>query len=202
MKKSRLMGAVCACISILCFHPAHAVSIVGDIAFGTATGASWAPADNLLNTGVSITTLNADGVKFSDGNNASPIDEGVVTNAFGDYAGTLGIFVDFNDFVFNPLTPNTPLWAFTSGMTNYSFSMSVISIVSQTSNTISLEGTGIASVTGFDDTSGVFSLTLNQNGQAFSFSSSASVVPVPTAVWLFGSGLLGLVGIARRKKAA
>ena len=28
----------------------------------------------------------------------------------------------------------------------------------------------------------------------------ASVVPVPTAIWLFGSGLLGLIGIARRKK--
>ena len=27
-----------------------------------------------------------------------------------------------------------------------------------------------------------------------------AVVPVPAAVWLFGSGLLGLVGIARRKK--
>jgi len=31
---------------------------------------------------------------------------------------------------------------------------------------------------------------------------SASAVPVPAAVWLFGSGLLGLVGIARRKQAA
>lgn len=28
-----------------------------------------------------------------------------------------------------------------------------------------------------------------------------SPVPVPAAVWLFGSGLIGLVGIARRKKA-
>jgi hypothetical protein len=27
----------------------------------------------------------------------------------------------------------------------------------------------------------------------------ASVVPVPAAVWLFGSGLLGMVGVARRK---
>ena len=29
-----------------------------------------------------------------------------------------------------------------------------------------------------------------------------TVVPVPAAVWLFGSGLLGLIGVARRKKAA
>ena len=29
-----------------------------------------------------------------------------------------------------------------------------------------------------------------------------NAVPIPAAVWLFGSGLLGLVGMARRKKAA
>lgn len=28
-----------------------------------------------------------------------------------------------------------------------------------------------------------------------------SAVPVPAAVWLFGSGLLGLIGVARRKKS-
>ncbi|MEA3242882.1 MAG: VPLPA-CTERM sorting domain-containing protein [Pseudomonadota bacterium] len=31
---------------------------------------------------------------------------------------------------------------------------------------------------------------------------ASSVVPIPAAVWLFGSGLLGLVGIARRKYVA
>jgi len=30
---------------------------------------------------------------------------------------------------------------------------------------------------------------------------SPALVPIPAAVWLFGSGLLGLVGVARRKKA-
>ncbi|MGB5259916.1 MAG: VPLPA-CTERM sorting domain-containing protein [Gammaproteobacteria bacterium] len=31
---------------------------------------------------------------------------------------------------------------------------------------------------------------------------TASVVPIPSAVWLFVSGLFGLIGMARRKKAA
>lgn len=30
---------------------------------------------------------------------------------------------------------------------------------------------------------------------------AASAVPVPAAAWLFGSGLLGLIGVTRRKKA-
>jgi len=33
------------------------------------------------------------------------------------------------------------------------------------------------------------------------WTASRSAVPIPAAVWLFGSGLFGLVGIARRKKA-
>lgn len=39
-------------------------------------------------------------------------------------------------------------------------------------------------------------------GQAPAFNGVVSAVPVPAAVWLFGSGLLGLVGVARRRKQA
>ena len=43
---------------------------------------------------------------------------------------------------------------------------------------------------------------LNASGKNGSITldfTSASIVPVPAAVWLFGSGLIGLMGVARRK---
>ena len=51
------------------------------------------------------------------------------------------------------------------------------------------------------ETGGVASIGDPLDLSASAFSGSFSIVPVPAAVWLFGSGLLGLVGIARRKKA-
>lgn len=39
-------------------------------------------------------------------------------------------------------------------------------------------------------------------GSEITVSVNTSPVPIPAAAWLFGSGLLGLIGIARRKKAA
>jgi hypothetical protein len=33
-------------------------------------------------------------------------------------------------------------------------------------------------------------------------SGDVSAVPVPAAIWLFGSGLLGLIGISRRQRTA
>jgi hypothetical protein len=50
-----------------------------------------------------------------------------------------------------------------------------------------------------------FSLADGPLGDPISFSIDTleiRAVPVPAAVWLFGSGLLGLVGVARRKKSA
>ena len=47
-----------------------------------------------------------------------------------------------------------------------------------------------AHIAGFDTTEGVTSAQF----------AGSSPVPVPAAVWLFGSGLLGLVGVARRMK--
>jgi hypothetical protein len=47
---------------------------------------------------------------------------------------------------------------------------------------------------GMQDNIGIDNIRFGQNPPA--------AVPIPPALWLFGSGLLGLIGIARRKKAA
>mgnify|MGYP001817467390 FL=1 len=60
------------------------------------------------------------------------------------------------------------------------------------------------------DQTGTIQLTFDVTaGKKYGFGAEGAVwmntqvnpIPVPAAVWLFGSGLLGLVGIARRKKA-
>ena len=48
----------------------------------------------------------------------------------------------------------------------------------------------------YDTTSGNFS-----GGRVWADWDRVSSVPVPAAAWLFGSGLLGLIGVARRKKS-
>jgi hypothetical protein len=44
-------------------------------------------------------------------------------------------------------------------------------------------------------------LSGNPTGLRVDMAGTATVVPVPAAVWLFGSGLLGLMGYSRRKAA-
>ena len=45
-------------------------------------------------------------------------------------------------------------------------------------------------------------LSTENDDVAFITYVDTSIVPIPPVIWLFGSGLLGLAGIARRKKAA
>ena len=71
---------------------------------------------------------------------------------------------------------------------------------------LKLSGTGLLSCTDllscadFADTAATWTFSANSaSSYSMSITAAATVVPVPAAVWLFGSGLLGLVGVARRK---
>jgi hypothetical protein len=60
-----------------------------------------------------------------------------------------------------------------------------------------LANTYLGTIAGATAASGLFALT-SAGTQDF----MVQVVPIPAAAWLLGSGLLGLFGLARRKKAA
>jgi len=75
-------------------------------------------------------------------------------------------------------------------------------------NGVDLFGVSRFEVISIDPTTGVGTSILDYSGSGLvdgygaAFITEAALVPIPAAVWLFGSGLLGLVGIARRKKTA
>ena len=73
---------------------------------------------------------------------------------------------------------------------NYATSTQGYTANSTTANSMTLWGAD-----GSHDVNGNFS------GATMGMDMVATFVPVPAAVWLFGSGLLGLVGVARRKSS-
>lgn len=63
-----------------------------------------------------------------------------------------------------------------------------------------VEGHGLIQFTG-TYTSISWNVNVFEDFHGIQIGIGSSVVPIPPAVWLFGSGLIGLIGIARRKKA-
>ena len=65
---------------------------------------------------------------------------------------------------------------------------------------VDLAGTGVNSFSDFAVTLGQTTAETPVALSMVGAINNGAVVPVPAAVWLFGSGLIGLVGVARRKK--
>jgi len=215
MKKTKLFGALCACATSLSITtPANAAMVLtiddpttagtdvtaldndndGVISFNGALGAFTVN----VTTGVSkpaisgpqLLDLNSIDVSGGAGNLIISLTDTGYTGSppalKGLFGGTTIGSVDF-DFLYDDANTQfggtsffdpaaTPSGAFSGSST------SLVSLTAPYSLTI------IADLT--HDGSGVSS-----------FDAEIQAVPVPAAVWLFGSGLIGLAGLARRKKA-
>lgn len=108
--------------------------------------------------------------------------------------GTVGT-VNTSPFSFNPAPPVPNLIS----IGGWQIDIGTMTIIDQTSSILTLSGTGAISGNGFDLTPTDWTLSAVATGSSYDITLTA--VPVPAAVWLFGSGLIGLIGIARRKTA-
>jgi len=142
--------------------------------------ASFEAGQHMLTIGVPYTLHNANSIAITD-------------HGDGTYSGDLDFQV-FNPAFGNPRSVITITWDITDdGMGNL------------TMDTFDADGNGFAgTVPGCDHLRDAGCTdSVSWGGFPFPFEPTwdgVAVVPVPAAVWLFGSGLLGLVAVARRKK--
>jgi len=116
----------------------------------------------------------------------------------GDFAGLEGTAASFSDFDVTNALPTT-LWS-VGGFTFNITDVLVNTIVpGNFFNTTTLEGTGIISAAGFEDTAAQWVITANGTDTRVSFSSTA--IPAPAGAALLGLSLLGFAFARRNKKA-
>ena len=153
---------------------------------------------NTIGTNINIGSLTAQGTPANAGtyltNAILNFDTGANTiSIFGDVPGlgiapTILLSGSFSSFTYTPISGPSGLTEVFSGQGPDIKDAGLLAILGVPTNTpFDFFGFSIESVNGTVVSTDIV---------------NTEVVPVPAAVWLFGSGLIGLVGIARRKKAA
>ena len=179
-------------VVVLAAGQAQAAAITGGMTLG---GAYSLTAEADLSTTTSLTLLDV----YGTGGGTGSLDNVTVTSS-----GVAG-----NSLVF-PATAVTNLLQIEGWQVDILDS----SIVGQTGSSLELSGTGTlfcadtATCGQYDPTAMEWTLSAVATGSSYSMTvtmlgggaAGLTAVPVPAAVWLFGSGLIGLAGVARRKR--
>lgn len=181
-------------IAVLATVMTNATSITGSIRFG--------------GTSTVTSSLSAVGVGYNDW--GSPGTDPVVLGGTqtGSYSGvSAGTSATWSPLSFSPPAASvTPLWDMFFGGRNYNFSATSLNVLWTDGTYANLEGTGIAHISGYDDTDGSWTATATSQGcLTFSFDAGpqapgASVPDGGATALLLGVGLTGLA-LLRQKLA-
>ena len=186
---SKMIKVVLAGIISLVSSSVYAATIGIDDTFNI-TGSSEATGGTDLSnaTTVQLDVVNSGGVatgNFWSTLNITPPDFIPPISAAGSSA---------NISSFEPVTN-----FFTIG--GWQLDLSTLTVADQETGLLTMSGSGVVSGNGFDATGATWSFS-GDSPTSYSMtitSTGIPAVPVPAAVWLFGSGLIGLAGVARRK---
>jgi len=224
MKKSRLLGAVCACFLLFGYQPAQAITlwdqqpdtnftaIVDQVFPDEPTFSTYLVSDVVFASNVTIDSVTT---YFSDSFGSWPANATAILNIFADdgaldtedptagtsIAATFSVGADGLELMASGLGINLSAGTYWIGLTPvldsatygqefHQAGTAVVGAQSQLRNPGGAFGNGSDWFDGFDFAGHNYDGAITIEG---------SVVPVPAAVWLFGSGLLGLIGIARKK---
>jgi hypothetical protein len=205
MKKSRLLGAVCACIFTFITTATYAATIDFEGVLSDGQGRTGSDVTPYTEDGFTVTSSGSSdfgrndifGDGFSWNDNGSDFFGwcGNCTNA--PFTLTLvggGPFslssIDFSNMTIGSDVGTINITGFFSGggSTTQTFDPTV-------------DVWTTAAFTGFEDLSSLTIAAATIGANLAMDNIVVTAVPVPAAIWLFGSGLLGLIGIARIKAA-